>query len=374
MCLLTVSGVSQTKVNDVLKTVLFNLTGKTLSRLPSTGVRSRLMLEAKRVAQRQVADAMLQTQDQFSGNTFHQDGTSKFHRHFQPFQVTTGGGVTLSAGLSEVARGDASTLFEEFENVVSELASSIQAYNAADCQSEIARLVHSIVSTMSDQGSVNPLFNEKLQKLRENLLPLVYEHWDTLAPEIQEEMSTLFSFFCKMHIFVNMASEADKCLSQFEKQIVLDGRNPYAFSWNESGASRLIRTASKALSSHGCEKSEVGGHFQTYLKETGIANKLITFRGHRFNHLFYAAGATFYHLNDIKDFLVKLADPNDLLKSIQFDIHESVYISGLRALRIIDKMILGPFLAIDRKSSQCLVLKQTPVSAEDSVRAMVTRC
>ena len=64
-----------------------------------------------------------------------------------------------------------------------------------------------------------------------------------------------------MHIFVNMATEADKYLAEFKKQVISDGRNPYAFQWNECGAARLIRTTSKALTSHGCEKSGVGGHF-----------------------------------------------------------------------------------------------------------------
>ena len=57
-----------------------------------------------------------------------------------------------------------------------------------------------------------------------------------------------------MHIFVNMATEADKCLAKFEKQVISDGRNQYAFQWNECGAARLIPTASKALTSQGCEK------------------------------------------------------------------------------------------------------------------------
>ena len=74
-----------------------------------------------------------------------------------------------------------------------------------------------------------------------------------------------------------------------------------------------------------------------YLKEKGIDSHLITFRGHRFNHLFYAAGSTLYHLDDIKDFLLKWADPDYLSKCILFDAQESVYISTIRALGIIDK-------------------------------------
>ena len=68
--------------------------------------------------------------------------------------------------------------------------------------------------------------------------------------------------------------------------------------------------------------------------EKGILNKLITFLGHWFNHLFYAAGALFFHLNDIKDFLVKWADQNDLLKSVQCVVEKLVYVSGTRAFGI----------------------------------------
>ena len=103
-------------------------------------------------------------------------------------------------------------------------------------------------------------------------------------------------------------------------------------------------------------------NFETYLKENGIANKHN--RGHRFNHLFYAAGVTFYHLNDIRDFLTKWAGPNDLLKSVQFDVEELVYVSGTRALGIIDKVrgAIGKYVAwsiisvTDRQTITCLVL------------------
>jgi hypothetical protein len=118
--------------------------------------------------------------------------------------------------------------------------------------------------------------------------------------EEKANASQLFSFFCKMHLFVNMAGEVDKSLSQFEKTIISDSRNPFSFASTESGIARLVITASKAFTAHGCDKSGVGGHFSTYLKGKGISNKLITFRGHRFNHLFHAAGVTYYHLKDIQ--------------------------------------------------------------------------
>lgn len=105
----------------------------------------------------------------------------------------------------------------------------------------------------------------------------------------------------------------------------------------------LIRTASKALTAHGCEKAGIGGHFSTPMKFKSMKNILTTFRGHRLNHLFHAAGTTFFHLTDIKDFLSNWSDRNDLRNSLFFDCHEIVFVGGVRALGLIDKLITGPF-------------------------------
>ena len=85
--------------------------------------------------------------------------------------MTTADGTTLSVGLPEVARGDASTLVNEFNSLVSDLASSVEPSVSGSHGSKIAELVVSIIATMSDQGSVNPVFNDRLQKIREELLP-----------------------------------------------------------------------------------------------------------------------------------------------------------------------------------------------------------
>ena len=83
VALVTQFGVSLNKVNGVIQ----KITGKT-----SAGVRSSLLVEAKRVAQCQVATDMVDNgpcSELQYWNCFHQDGTSKFHRHFQSFQITT---------------------------------------------------------------------------------------------------------------------------------------------------------------------------------------------------------------------------------------------------------------------------------------------
>ena len=82
-------NVSMSKVNEVIRTVLQKFAGKSTSRLPSKAVHSRLLVEAKYLADVQLGRAMLEEPDpsQVIGNTLHGDGTTKYHRHYQDFEV-----------------------------------------------------------------------------------------------------------------------------------------------------------------------------------------------------------------------------------------------------------------------------------------------
>ena len=208
---------------------------------------------------------------------------------------------------------------------------------------------------MRDQGSVNPTFNSKLQEVRTTLLPDVISAWDILSPDTRNTISEMNNFFCKMHLLVNFASEADKCLMLFESNVVLEGRNPYSYQTG-SGAARLVRSVSQALTRHGSQTAGVASLFDAYMATNGKKSHLITFHGHRFNHIFYSSAATYFHISDILTFLQSLSDPNDLIKCVLFDIQEKVYIAGIRALGIIDKIITGPFWRLIEGSKSILDL------------------
>ena len=113
-------NVDVNKVDDVIKVVLRKLAKKEVTSLPSTGTKCRLMQEALRVAQLQVAEAM--TEDEhLLGNCLHGNGTSKYSRHYQNFQVTTSSGRTLSFGLTEIAGGDATSILQTFTNTIDDM-------------------------------------------------------------------------------------------------------------------------------------------------------------------------------------------------------------------------------------------------------------
>jgi len=103
---------------------------------------------------------------------------------------------------------------EAFWNEISNLAKAIKGDNKT-----VSRIVCSIVATMSDQSTTNPVFNRQLLELKQTLLPDVVENWDELSDVKKMEIGKISSFFCKMHIFVNMASEVDKCLAAFETNV-----------------------------------------------------------------------------------------------------------------------------------------------------------
>ena len=116
-------NVSINKVNDVIRTVIKRLTNKEIDKLPSKGLRCQFLIEARHLADLQIGHAMLEGTDLNSvlGNTLHGDGTSKYHRHFQNFQVTTSEGQSLSAGLLEIVGQDAQTLLEAWQERVEKL-------------------------------------------------------------------------------------------------------------------------------------------------------------------------------------------------------------------------------------------------------------
>ncbi|XP_072049567.1 LOW QUALITY PROTEIN: uncharacterized protein [Amphiura filiformis] len=358
MVLLTECNVSMQKVGKVISTVCKNLLGKLPDKLPSQGTLHRILNEAKFVAQAQIAEYMEEGGNpaDLQGNTLHSDATTKFHRHYQGFQATLKDGQQISIGLVEVGAGDAETYLNAFKSIVGDLAEAMSC-NDYDKSHKIAQLVASLKNTMGDQGPTNPQFNAQLKVFRETLLPSAVANWETLSTASKESIADMGNYFCKMHLFVNFATEADKVLKINEADVVAAGKNQFAFG-TESGAARLVRTAAKALTTRGCDMSGMGANWLTYLEELNLKNHLISYRANRFNVLFYSAAATYYHRHHIYDFISSLPDPNNLLKAVHYDIQQKIYLAQIRALGVIDKVITGPFWRLVEKTPNVLELNK----------------
>ena len=116
------------------------------------------------------------------------------------------------------------------------------------------------------------------------------------------------------------------------------------YSKGESGTYRLVRTLCKSVQTRGCEKSGRISDFASYLKcDVGLPSvPFITFKGNRFNVLFYNGGVTYFLYKHCLHFFDLVKDDNKLLKAVYLDLNVSAYISGCRALGLINKFVTGP--------------------------------
>ena len=194
-------------------------------------------------------------------------------------------------------------------------------------------------SCMSDRHIVQKNFNILLENYRSQILPSIVSDWDKLSEEARAQLSTLNNFFCGMHLIVGITGTASSCLIEWERSegVNTPQTGPILPRKSESGIVRLVRTACKALSKHGSEQSGVYQQFTTYLRSNGIRrNPLATFRGNRFNILFYDAGAVFYIAPLAKEFFKIWQTPNQLLKAVLADMEVSQYLAGCKALGLVN--------------------------------------
>ena len=341
-------NVSINKVNDVIEVVLHTLSKKDVSklRLPSDGCRKRIMEEARLIAQMQVAEAMLQDGDGVIGNCLHGDGTSKYHKHYQNFQITTKDKKTLSFGLSEIAGADAASVLKEFVWVTDEICYALSDKSVKDVT--FAKLLESIKTTMSDQGPINPVFNAQLKILRESVLPTAIENWETLDCEQKQELKEMSNYFCKLHLLANFATETGRYLKEFEQLMLHENfETNFAFtSKKECGAFRLSRTSCKAYYQRGSDECGVAHYFNSLLDSRHENPYLESYIGNRFNIVFYDAAALYFHKEAITEFFHAWPNKNNLLEAVNEDISNKLYLAEVRALGIADKIVTGPFWRI----------------------------
>lgn len=349
---LLAQNVSMNKVSSVIRTVIKNLAGKCLDRLPSIGTVSKLALEANHLASIEVALAMERADPQEAvGNCIHGDGTTKHHRKFQNFQVTLPDGTSRTLGMMEMAAGDTDAVVEAFKERLQCIAAALGEVHQHDQEKIYKDLVTTVKSTMTDQGATMPQFNERLSALRQDLLPEVVEHWDQLPEDVRSCMSDFGKFFCKMHPLINFAEEVDKVLKSFE-DISTAGKHAHTLQTSESGVTRLIRIASKAFHHRGCDKSGVEDVFSSYLTNAcGTTNHLVDFIGNRANIIFEGAASLYLHIPHITDFLSMLQNKNNLLLAVEEDTNEKIFVAELRALGLFYISAIKPLWNIIKSAS-----------------------
>ena len=160
-------------VDPIIRTVLSNIAGITVDRLPKYTTIVEMLPEMKALAYKQIAEK-LQVSQQL---TLHSDGTSKFGQHYGSFQVSTTQS-SYSLGLSEMLCGSAQCTLDTLKLILSEIDV------VAEEGSGSAILVN-IKNTMSDRHIVEKSFNELLESYRSDVLPSMVEGWSDLSHDEQ---------------------------------------------------------------------------------------------------------------------------------------------------------------------------------------------
>ena len=344
-------NIGRNNVESVIRTVLQKLANLDIGRLPSRALTSRLFVEAKCLADIQVASKMLEDQNA----TLHYDETTKFGDRYGSLQVTTASGSYV-CGLFDMDSGTSERLFEYIQDCIKDLAKALDAGSSND--KTLAKLVFSFINTMTDRHITNSCVDEMLVAWRNEIAPKLFESFDQLSDDAKHKLTHVNSFKCNLHFLIGLATEANKALITFE-DITVKSKNKSFDVINqagESGTVRTIRTVCKAFEKHGSEEAGVMVNFAVFLKN--LKCKLTHFRGNRFNVVFWNGAGVYFHKQNFADFFEVHGTPNRLLRAVKEDLSEIAHIAGARALGIIDKLVTGPLWRLVEKVDTILDLNE----------------
>ncbi|XP_064600328.1 uncharacterized protein LOC135466649 [Liolophura sinensis] len=339
-------GVSVGRCESVVRSVLGNLTNTTVGRLPSRSTASLLQVEAQILSEQQALDVILSHED----STLHTDNTKKKGREYAGVQVSVQSENPVFLDIVEMVSGNTESVLDALKLTLSHLAENVASTTEEKSLLE-AKLLFALKNIMTDRHIVNKKIVKSLEDWRSQMLPEIISSAD-ITEEEKTDLVNMNSLFCGLHVIVNMATEAKKALKLYQdRNIPREDLGP-GFNTNNSRSYDLIYQVCKALTTgperQSDQKSGYGEEFAVHMEGLKKVVKLVPFLGNRFNILFHDAAATYFHRQDIVEFLRGgyISDSNDklnfLLKCILEQIQVDHNLAGCRALGIIDKMITGP--------------------------------
>ena len=220
------------QIDPVIRSVLKNIAGMEVDKLPKPASLIRMLTELKCLSYQQIADELQGCENV----TLHADGTSKFGQHYGSFQISTDN-TAYPLGLSQMLTGSAQQTLDVFKQILSDFQQTVGSQAKA-------KLVTSIKNTMSDRHIVQKNFNCLLEEYRALILSEVITSWNELSFEEQHSMSLLNNFFCGLHLLIGMTDTAASTLLQWE--ITHFSEDPVSHATgvlvheSESGTVRLV--------------------------------------------------------------------------------------------------------------------------------------
>ena len=140
------------QVDPVIRSVLKNIAGMEVDKLPKPASLIKMLTELKCLSYQQIADELQGCENVI----LHADGTSKFGQHYGSFQISTGN-TAYSLGLSQMLTGSAQQTLDVFKQILSDFQQTVGSQAKA-------KLVTSIKNTISDRHIVQKNFNCLLEE------------------------------------------------------------------------------------------------------------------------------------------------------------------------------------------------------------------
>ena len=103
------------QVDPIIRSVLLNIAGMEVEKLPKPATLVRMLTELKCLSYQQIADELQDCKN----ITLHSDGTSKFGQHYGSFQISTDT-TAYSLGLSEMLTGSAQQTLDLLKQILND--------------------------------------------------------------------------------------------------------------------------------------------------------------------------------------------------------------------------------------------------------------
>ena len=269
--------VGHAHVQPVIDLVL-NYVGKEVSHKVSTTTVGRFNRERVPLSQIQITRKLYGEENL----SIYSDETTKKNEKYMGYHMSDKNKQMYVLGHRDIPSKSGQDSVDVFEDILKDLDAVSEKIDFGE------KLLSQIKNSMSDRASTEDKFHELLQKLKEKVMPKVYENWDKLKEDEMANMLNIQRFYCGLHSYVQMAEVTDAALVNLDLEMgehLLSGSDPSAddteleyVQWeeagvnikndtriknpNESGAVRTIRTVLKAFAKGVDEKNGCSGKFK----------------------------------------------------------------------------------------------------------------
>ncbi|XP_050399976.1 uncharacterized protein LOC126817166 [Patella vulgata] len=183
------------------------------------------------------------------------------------------------------------------------------------------------------------------------LLMKITEWKDDLLKEYdgEEDRSTIYSFYCMVHVLLGYHSYAVKHLNHIQRELkdkgIKLGRDQTVLYRLEIAGVRTVRFISDLLGPVSDEKNGLRErwHWLAYCRIHNIKSLIGSYKDNRFNCLFETSAQVLFHRKDILNFFSDLQTTNLKVKSGNLDLMDGKIVAIITSLASVYFKISGPY-------------------------------